>query len=755
MTVRERLDEAAKTRFRIATQLYAGLGAAVAFTFMASLVAWFSFNRVGEVQSRVNEGSVPQMSAAFSIAQRASDLVNAAPRLVAAISREALAEIKEGIDERRRLFDMTLDDLSTGDVRHARIRDRGRELMANIDQIGQSVAKGFDLADMRQRMADEVAVLQVQLSRDILLPAIDDHFFFTVTGYASLERGPAPRGEHLSEAQVARYRHLTDLHNDATQSTQLLLNAFNLADAPLLEPLRDRFNATAGRIDRNLSSLKDIDLREAVADPFARLRQLGLGTGPAGGEGGGFALRAQELALVRDQQALLAANGDLIVRLVDGVEDLVADASDSATAATQASTQTITTGRALLLALNVISVVGAVLVAWLFVGRVLLRRIAKLSERMRAMADGDLEAEVDISGSDEVADMAAALEVFRRHALEVQRLNLVEKLAEELRGKNVELEKAFADLEQAQDQIVAREKLAALGELTAGVAHEIKNPLNFVKNFSEASEELIDELKETLEELPGADAGDGEDGEGGGGGEDPRELVKEICQDLVENLGRIRSHGNRADRIVRDMLAMGGGSGRRQATDINTLVEEHTRLAFHAVRSQDSDFQLDIQKELDPTVGEVDVIPQDLGRVFLNMVTNACYAVDERRRAGEDKDYWPTLKITTRRTQDVVEIAIRDNGTGIPKEVADKIFNPFFTTKPTDQGTGLGLSLSADIVRQHGGEIRVQSEPGEFTEMTVEIPLKGPEENAETSGDDRSPANSSPSEPPEEPLGAS
>ena len=743
MTVRERLDDAAKARFRIATQLYAGLGAAVAFTLMASLVAWFSFNRVGEAQSRVNEGSVPQMSAAFRIAQRAGDLVNAAPRLVAAVSREALAEIKESIDERQRLFDMALDELSADDARHARIRDRGRELTANIDEIGKSVAKGFDLADLRQQMADEVAGLQVQLSRDILLPAIDDQFFFTVTGYASLERGPVPRSEHLSEAQVARYRHLADLHNDATQGTQLLLNAFNLADAPLLEPLRDRFNATVGRIDRNLSSLKDLDLREAVADPFARLRQLGLGT--AQGEDGGFALRAQELALVRDQQALLAANGDLIARLVDGVEDLVADAGDSATAATQASTQTITTGRVLLLALNVISVVGAVLIAWLFVGRVLLRRIAKLSERMRAMADGDLEAEVDIGGSDEVADMAAALEVFRRHALEVQRLNLVEKLAEELRGKNDELEKAFADLEQAQDQIVAREKLAALGELTAGVAHEIKNPLNFVKNFSEASEELLDELKETLDELPGADAGDGEGGEDeSGAGGDPRELVKEICQDLVDNLGRIRSHGNRADRIVRDMLAMGRGSGRRQATDINTLVEEHTRLAFHAVRAQDSDFQLDIQKELDPTVGEVDVIPQDLGRVFLNMVTNACYAVDERRRTSEDKDYWPTLKITTRRAQDVVEIAIRDNGTGMPKEVADKIFNPFFTTKPTDQGTGLGLSLSADIVRQHGGEIRVRSELGEFTEMTVEIPLKGPEENAEAAGD------GSAGEPPEE-----
>ena len=736
MSLRESVQRMAKNRFRIATQLYVGLGAAVAFTLMASLVALFSFNRVGEAQSRVNEGSVPQMSAAFRIAQRAGDLVNAAPRMVAAATRDALTETEANIQERRRLFEKELDELQGDDVRHGRIREHGQALTTNIDQIGKSVAKGFDLADLRTRMADEVALLQVQLSRDILLPAIDDQFFFTMTGYRALNRGAAPRGEHMSEAQVARYRHLADLHNDATQGTQLLLNAFTLADAPLLEPLRDRFNATVGRIERNLSSLHDLGMRETVAAPFARLRELGLGQqgaalgalrrAPEPAEAGGFAIRRQELALVRDQQELLVANGDLIKRLVDDVEGLVAAAGASAAVATQAAAQTITTGSALLLGLNVVALVGAALIAWLFVGRVLLRRIGRLSDRMRAMAGGDLEAAVDIGGRDEVADMAAALEVFRRHALEVQRLNLVEKLAEELRGKNEELEKAFADLEQAQDQIVAREKLAALGELTAGVAHEIKNPLNFVKNFSEASEELLDELKETLQELPETPESEGQDGE-----DDPRELIQEICQDLVDNLGRIRSHGNRADRIVRDMLAMGRGSGQRQATDINTLLDEHTRLAFHAVRAQDSDFQLDIQKELDPNMGEVEVVPQDLGRVFLNMVTNACYAVDQRRRAGQDKDFWPTLKLTTRRLDDRMEVAIRDNGTGMPKDVVDKIFNPFFTTKPTDQGTGLGLSLSNDIVRQHGGAIHVESQPGEFTEMTVEIPLKPPEAPAE------------------------
>jgi len=364
--------------------------------------------------------------------------------------------------------------------------------------------------------------------------------------------------------------------------------------------------------------------------------------------------------------------------------------------------------------LNVISITGALLIAYLFVGRMLLPRLERLSERMRRMADGDLEGKVEIGGNDEVADMAAALEVFRRHALEVQRLNLVEKLAEELQSKNEELEKVLEDLQVAQDQIVMREKLAALGELTAGVAHEIKNPLNFVKNFSEASEELMEELVEVLDEIP--EALD----------EEQRELVDEICQDLTDNMGRILQHGTRADRIVHDMLMMGRGSGERLPIEINNLLDEHARLAYHSARATDADFNLTIETDFDPDAGQIEAVPQDLGRVFLNMVGNACYATDEKRRAIEadnGETFFPTLSLSTRRLDDRIEVSIRDNGNGIPPEVVDKIFNPFFTTKPTDKGTGLGLALSNDIVREHGGNIRVVSEPGEFTEMIVELPL--------------------------------
>ena len=294
-----------------------------------------------------------------------------------------------------------------------------------------------------------------------------------------------------------------------------------------------------------------------------------------------------------------------------------------------------------------------------------------------------------------------------------------EKLAEELQGKNEQLESVLAELQTAQDQIVKREKLAALGELTAGVAHEIRNPLNFIKNFSEVSEELLEELKEALEEV------------GENMTEDQKGLIQDVSSDLTENLERIRSHGDRANRIVHDMLMMGRGSSERQSVDINRLLDEYSGLAYHSARAVDSEFQLDLRKDLDPEAPQIEVVPQELGRVFLNMVGNACDATDEKRRAAQEagdgaEPYVPTLWLITRRGQDSIEVRIKDNGNGIPPDIIDSVFNPFFTTKPTGQGTGLGLAMSSDIVREHGGTIRVESELGNSTEMIIDLPLTPP-----------------------------
>ena len=714
----ERLKRLLDSRFRISTQLYMAVGGAVVLTLAASLVGWFSFDRVGTVQSRVNEGSVPELAAAFGVAQYSGVLVAAAPNLAAATTPEGFDQVVQNIDEAYAAFEEQLATLEAREAadqeRVGRIRGYADTLISNINALRSDTSGVFEL---RQRLAAlQLELTQVRFELDNLLaPAIDDQLFYILTGFSTLGEPAAPRSQHFVESEIVRYRRLSELQGDVNIATELLANAFTLSDASLIEPLRERFEAANNRIDRNLGTLAGSPFHTAASPIFDRLFALGTG------EQSVFGLFEQELRIEARQVELLASNRDLSIVVVAEVDGLVMAAQARAEEATEASSSAIFTGRTLLLVISTISVVGAVLIIWLYLGRILLRRLNILSAWMLRMAGGDIETSVEMDGQDEVADMAAALEVFRRHALEVQRLNLVEQLAGELQDKNVELESTLGQLNRAQDQIVMREKLAALGELTAGVAHEIRNPLNFVNNFSEVSAELLTELQEVLEE------------EGVELNEEQQSLIEEITSDLTSNLERIQSHGKRANRIVENMLRMGRGSGEWQVADINGLLEEHARLAYHSARATDSDFQLDIKDEYDPETGEMEVIPQDLGRVFLNMVTNACHATDERRRATPGASmaggpYTPTVWLKTKREEDHIEVHIRDNGPGIPPDVIEKIFNPFFTTKPTDQGTGLGLSLSSDIVRRHGGTIRVDSVPGEYTEMIVELPLERPSE---------------------------
>ncbi len=711
-----------KSRFRIGVQLYLGIGGAVLLTMIASLVGWFSFNRVGEVQSLVNDGSIPEMVTAFRVAQQSGNLVAAAPRLTVATADD-FAAVSEQVARERQAFEVQLEDLmqqvGVEESLHNLVRENATALISNIETLERDVEVLFELNELSSGRQEELVALQFELE-SILVEAIDGQIFYVLTGFRNLGQPAVPRTQHASDSEIDRYRHLSELQSDTTLATQLLANAFNVSEEPLLEPLRERFEAAVSRINLSLDGLGQDPWQEEVSPTFAHL--FALGTSDVGNRSI-FDLVAQEIRLLNHQRELIELNQEIGLELVAGVEGLVGGARANAQSAAQTSTLAIQTGRSLLLAVNILSIAGALMIAWLFVGRVLLQRLNLLSDRMLGMAEGDLEATVSIQGQDEIAEMAAALEVFRRHALEVQRLNLVEKLADELQDKNEQLESVLADLQKAQDQIVMREKLAALGELTAGVAHEIRNPLNFIKNFAEASEELLEELQEESEQIYNEAVVTLS--------EDQKELVQELNNDLTENLQRIRSHSERANRIVQGMLRMGRGTGELQTTDINSLLDEHTRLAYHSARATDQEFMLSINMDLDPEAGPIEVVPQDLGRVFLNMVSNACYATNEKRYQREngdtpddaDKSYVPTLWLKTRWQEDRMFISIRDNGNGMPKDVADKIFNPFFTTKPTDQGTGLGLSLSNDIVREHGGTIKVESELGRFTEMTVELPI--------------------------------
>jgi signal transduction histidine kinase len=284
------------------------------------------------------------------------------------------------------------------------------------------------------------------------------------------------------------------------------------------------------------------------------------------------------------------------------------------------------------------------------------------------------------------------------------------RLFESVEARTRELAQSLEDLRNTQDRLVQTQKLASLGQLTAGIAHEIKNPLNFVNNFSVISSELITELQEALAEVSL--------------NEKRRSEITELTDTLRGNLDKVVQHGKRADAIVKNMLLHSReGSGEHRVVDINSLVEESLNLAYHGARAEKQGFSITMERSLDPAAGQVDVFPQDITRVLLNLVSNGFYAATKRKAQADGDGYEPTLVASTRSFGDRVEIKIRDNGTGIPPEVREKMFNPFFTTKPAGEGTGLGLSICHDIiVKQHGGSIEVDTQPGEFTEIRVILP---------------------------------
>ena len=310
-----------------------------------------------------------------------------------------------------------------------------------------------------------------------------------------------------------------------------------------------------------------------------------------------------------------------------------------------------------------------------------------------------------------------ALFLYRNNLSRKKANDILQKQKSEIEAQKIKVEHALADLKTTQKQLIQSEKMASLGELTAGIAHEIQNPLNFVNNFSEVNTELIKEIQDERRKT-----------------QDKRdeELEKELLQDIAQNQEKINHHGKRASDIVKGMLQHSRtSSGVKEPTNINVLADEYLRLAYHGLRAKDKSFNATMKTEFDETIGNINIIPQDIGRVILNLITNAFYAVSEKQKAEslkssyatalEDK-YEATVSVSTKKVDDKVLISVKDNGSGIPQKVLDKIFQPFFTTKPTGQGTGLGLSLSYDIVKAHGGELKVETKVGEGSEFIIQLP---------------------------------
>jgi signal transduction histidine kinase len=275
-------------------------------------------------------------------------------------------------------------------------------------------------------------------------------------------------------------------------------------------------------------------------------------------------------------------------------------------------------------------------------------------------------------------------------------------LESQVHERTAALSHSLKELKETQNLMIQQEKMASLGELTAGIAHEIQNPLNFVNNFSEVNTELFDDLEQEVDKgnLDG---------------------IKSIAKDIKANEQKINHHGKRADAIVKSMLQHSRSStGVKEPTDINTLVDEYLRLAYHGFRAKDKTFNVTMKKDFGEGIGRINIVPQDIGRVILNLISNAFDALTEKRNQTEE--YEPTVSVSTKKIGDKVEVRVKDNGNGIPPKVLDKIFQPFFTTKPTGQGTGLGLSLSYDIVRAHGGELKVETEGNKGSTFVIILP---------------------------------
>ncbi len=437
---------------------------------------------------------------------------------------------------------------------------------------------------------------------------------------------------------------------------------------------------------------------------FAILYEAGVDPAVASlaGEQGVFAVRGLQLALRANIMDLAITFNESSAALQDSVSSLLAASRAQASDMLGLAVGTFDQGRLLLTVISVVSVVAATLAAWLWVGNGMVRRLSRMSERMRRMVDGDLETPVPEVGRDEIGELADALEVFREQALEVQRLNLVEQLYGELRVAN-------AELQRMQARLVAQEKLAALGELVSGVAHEISNPLNFVHNFSEGSIELYSELSEMLESYRDKMTAD------------DTALLDDISQELTNSLSRVLSNGGRALAIVERMRGLGVVGGEPVLTDLNSVLRQAAQSACDAFGAEWKGSTVQLVLDLDPSLGEVPLVERDFDEAMLNLVSNACFAMRLKQEELGDS-YEPVLAVSSRLVDGTAEVKVRDNGPGIADDVVGHIFNPFFSTRDGALGAGLGLPIAADVARRLGGDLSVDTVYGDYAEFTMSLP---------------------------------
>jgi signal transduction histidine kinase len=855
-----------------------------AFSVLAAAAGIYAFQHVGKRIDLV-DARIPPTLTSLELSRSAERIIAAAPALLAATERarrdEVAAELNAEADRlNAKLLDLKSDRTEVA-VMLLQIEPLVSSLTANLAELKDLVARRLDTNERIRTLRGQVFQTNDATQR-LLAPWLS-----VMDGQLSgLLQGP-------QTADVRRLAALIQLQRSTQTAQQQFSAAVDMLTEASTTDLPRRLTVLSFQLVRALQDVEttaanlDPKLRPLFLEQVAKLREFAEGPNPIP------KARKQELALVADGEKRLAENVSLSEKLASAVGQLASVARQDIADATSDALSVQRTSTRVLLALVGLSLLTSALIVWLYVGRNIVRRLTQLSDGMLAIVGGSLHTLVAAKGTDEIAAMGRAVEIFRKNTLERDELlaekaqaavNLEQQVkqrtaelaqsVEELRAlgevsqavnstldletvlttivgravqlshtdtgaiyvfdeerkefrlhatygmseamtaaisgqhiglgdsniglattqrvpvqvpdirdepaspvneiilregyrgilvipllrpdhivgalvvrrktpgefpqstiellqtfadqsvvalqnarlyENVEartreLAKSLEDLRTTQDRLVQTEKLASLGSLTAGIAHEIKNPLNFVNNFSGISAEMIDELRQALEDVSLT--------------EKKRSEITELMDTLRGNFDKVVQHGKRADAIVKNMLQHSReSSGEHRPVDVNALVEESLNLAWHGARAEKQGFEIALKQSFDPYAGEIDVFPQDIRRALLNVISNGFHAATKRRAEIESGDYEPTLTASTKNLGDRVEIRIRDNGTGISPEVKEKMFNPFFTTKPTGEGTGLGLSISHDIiVKQHAGVIEVDTQPGEFTEIRVVLP---------------------------------
>ncbi len=659
-------------RFGIAFRLLAGLAALVLLTAGAGGVALVALYTYQHALDDVARQHLPALTSSATLVQQTQKLVATAPALILAQNQYERRGLMLRISGQKSSIDEQLDALrrfGLGVEESTAITRVQSDLVANLSELDTAVERKIDQDRRIQDLAQELRQLRERVHAVALTHAGDDEML-RLRALSGSVSSNATSAKAL-EGELA----MQDWLGRSVDILELLLTAFDAQNRGALDSIRVQLLETIDRITAIGTHLPDPE-RTATTGIVSELRTLGLE--PTGL----LEARAQQLETVHAEQDALKRNqqlADQLVAAVSGPQQRITQAALTLNA--DATERTRQTARQLI----AIVILGAFAAAGilLYILRSVIRRLRRLQQSMQGRQAG-LDTPIDTHGKDEFAEMAQALDFFVRTISE----------------REAETERALVDLRAAQASLVHAEKLASLGQLTAGIAHEIKNPLNFVNNFASLSLELCEELAEA------AASGD-------------RIGVEETTRILAGNLGKIRDHGKRADSIVRTMLLHARhGDGEPQAVEFNILVEEAASLGFYAARAQDPNFRVALERHYAPALGMVELIPQDITRVLLNLLANAFYAAAQR--ATE-----PCVTVTTTGDAEQVEIRITDNGNGMTQEVQDKLFTPFFTTKPTGEGTGLGLSLSYDIVvHQHRGRITVESEPGHYATLIVALPRR-------------------------------